>query len=347
MEQLASLVDISSLTGWMDQRDLGAGPIEALTVLTGGTQNLLVRFCRDGRTYVLRRPPRHPRSNADETMRREARVLAALAGSEVPHPTLIAACGDPGILGAAFYLMEEVKGFNASLGLPAPHAQDRDMRHDMGLALADGAAALGRIDIEAAGIADLGRVDAFLERQPGRWKKQLSSYADYAGWPGPSALPDVDAIAAWLAERCPSRFRPGILHGDYHMANVMFRPDGPELAAIVDWELATIGDPLLDLGWMLATWPDAAGRQMGDITDIQPWDGFATRTELIDRYAMGSDRDLSAIDWYVVLACYKLGILLEGTHARAAAGQAEPAMGERLHRKAISLFEQAHHHIHH
>ena len=129
-----------------------------------------------------------------------------------------------------------------------------------------------------------------------------------------------------------------MIHGDYHLANVLYRFDGPELAAIVDWELTTIGDPLLDLGWLLATWPE--GGEAGNVS-VTPWDGFPTADELVERYAGQTDRDLTHMRWYGVLACYKLGIILEGTHARAAAGKAEQATGEALHNQTLGLFRRA------
>jgi aminoglycoside phosphotransferase (APT) family kinase protein len=210
----------------------------------------------------------------------------------------------------------------------------------MGIALADGLAALGRVDHLAAGLGDLGKTDGFLERQAPRWRSQLEKYAAYKGWPGEAGLPGVEEIDSWLRENRPADSQPGILHGDYHLANVMFRRDGPELAAIVDWELTTIGDPLVDLGWMLATWPDRSGQTLGAVGAV-PWDGFPTSAELIERYAVGSRRDLGAIRWYAVLGCYKLGILQEGTYARAFAGKAPMAQGERLHRATVGLFERA------
>ena len=210
----------------------------------------------------------------------------------------------------------------------------------MGIALADGLAALGRVDHLAAGLGDLGKTDGFLERQAPRWRSQLEKYAAYEGWPGQAGLPGVEEIDRWLRENRPADSQPGILHGDYHLANVMFRRDGPELAAIVDWELTTIGDPLVDLGWMLATWPDRSGQTLGTVGAV-PWDGFPTSAELVERYAVGSRRDLGAIRWYAVLGCYKLGILQEGTYARAFAGKAPMAQGERLHRATVGLFERA------
>jgi aminoglycoside phosphotransferase (APT) family kinase protein len=333
-------VDLQALAGWMDAQGLGGGPLEDVTLLGGGTQNILWRVSRAGRTYVLRRPPPHLRANSNETMRREARMLAALKGTDVPHPGLIASCPDEDVLGAAFYLMEPIEGFNPTTGLPPLHAGSEAVRHRMGLAMVEGIAALGALDYRALGLADFGKVDNYLERQVARWKSQLDSYGQYAGWPGPGGIPGVDEVAAWLERHRPSTFQPGIIHGDYHLSNVMFRRDAPELAAIVDWELTTIGDPLLDLGWLLATWQESEEpREFG--VNIQPWRGFATPQELVEHYRPRTHRDMAAIDWYAVLACYKLGLILEGTFARACAGQAPKETGDRLHAHTVSLFERA------
>ncbi len=137
----------------------------------------------------------------------------------------------------------------------------------------------------------------------------------------------------------PRSFKPGISHGDYHLANLLFRPDGPEVAAIVDWEMCTVGDPLLDLGWLLATWP--SGGDGGVAGAIGTAGGLPTAAELIDRYAERSDRDLTNIAWYEVMACFKLGIVLEGTHARAFAGKAPVEIGDLLHATTVVLFTRA------
>ncbi|MDO9222424.1 MAG: phosphotransferase family protein [Caulobacter sp.] len=333
-------VDLAALAGWMDGVGLGSGPVEDAVRLTGGTQNILLRFSRAGRSYVLRRPPPHLRANSNETMRREARVLAAIAGSDVPHPALIAACGDETVLGAAFYLMEPIDGFNPTAGLPPLHAGSEAIHHRMGLAMVEGIAKLGALDYRAVGLEGLGRPDNYLERQVERWKAQLASYAEFADWTGPAEIPGVDAVAAWLEANRPQAFQPGIIHGDYHLSNVLFRYDGPELAAIVDWELTTIGDPLLDLGWLLATWPEGDNPDPANVS-VKPWTGFPTAAELVEHYRPRTTRDLSSIHWYGVLACYKLGIILEGTHARACAGRAPTATGDRLHAQTIGLFERA------
>lgn len=333
-------VNLGALQRWMDMQGVGAGPIADARLLSGGTQNILMRFRRGDTGYVLRRPPPVPRANSNDTMRREARVLAALEGSAVPHPRLIAACADDQVLGVAFYLMEPVDGFNPSQGLPPFHANDAAARHRIGLSMVEAIAALGALDYRAVGLEGFGRPDNYLERQVGRWKAQLASYADLPGWPGPAIIPGIDRVADWLDAHLPADFHPGIIHGDFHLANVMVRPDSGDLAAVVDWELSTIGDPLLDLGWLLATWPEGDAPRATDVA-ITPWEGFATSDALVAHYAEVSGRDLSALDWYVVLACYKLGIILEGTHARACAGKAPKETGDRLHAHTLDLFERA------
>lgn len=332
-----TLVPLTALSHWMDARDLGGGPIEHPRLLPGGTQNILLRFARAGREYVLRRPPKHLRANSNETMRREARVLAALAGTDVRHPALIAGSPEEDVIGAAFYLMAPIDGFLPRDEMPDLHAGDRAIRHQMGLEMADAIAALGKVDYRAKGLENLGKIDGYLERQVPRWRAQLESYAEHAGWPGPAGLPGVDRIGAWLEANRPQDFRPGLIHGDFHFGNVLFRRDGPELAAIVDWELTTLGDPLVDLGGLLSGWPPDGA----DTGPVKPWPGFPTRQEIIDRYAEQSGRDVSSVDWFEVLACYKIGCILEGTYARACAGKAPKVTGDYLHNNTLGLFARA------
>ncbi|MGH9111945.1 MAG: phosphotransferase family protein [Acidimicrobiales bacterium] len=353
------LVDFDLLASWMDDEGMPKGPFEEVEPLAGGTQNVLVRFGRGGVRYVLRRGPRHLRRTSNDVMRREARVLQALAGTDVPHPAFIAGPVEPPpdvMGGAVFYLMEPVAGFNPASGLPPRHAADAGLRRELGLRVADAAARLGAVDHAALGLGDLGHPDGFLQRQVPRWMAELAGYGELTGYPGPD-IPGLDLVAAWLDANQPASFRPGVMHGDYHLANVMIAPDGPEVAAIVDWEMCTIGDPLLDLGWLLATWPigpepaAAAGGtageppsdQMASLTTgaIGGAGGLPTPAEVVARYAERSDRDLSAIDWYTVLACFKLGIVLEGTHARACAGRAPQVTGDLLHAITLGLFARA------
>lgn len=340
-EAWRDLINLDALAAWMDAAriDAGAGPIERAAPLGGGTQNILLRFHRGGQDYVLRRPPRKPRPESDEVMRREMKVLAALAGSPVPHPRFIAGEGDPAILGTAFYLMAPVDGFNPTQGLPPLHAGDPAIRRRMGEAMVDALVALAAIEVEAAGLSDFGKVEGWIERQVPRWRGQLDGYAKFDGWPGYDGLPDVDAICTWLDTHRPKTMRAGLIHGDYHLANVMFAPDRPELAAVVDWELASRGDPLLDLGWLTATWrdPDEAVQHVA----VTPWEGFPSLGDIVERYLAATGRTAAEARWYSVLAPFKLGAILEGSYARACAGLTPKPIGDQLHAHAIALFDRA------
>ncbi|RIK08027.1 MAG: phosphotransferase family protein [Acidobacteria bacterium] len=325
----------------MNGEGLGSGALTDVTPLEGGTQNVLLRFERDGRTYVVRRGPPHLRPTSNDLIRREATILTALRGTAVPHPEVIASCSDAEVMGGAvFYLMEYVDGFNPTVTLPEPHASDKSIRRQMGLNAADAIAALGAIDHVAIGLESFGRPEGFIDRQVGRWMSECESYSRFEEYPGPQ-IPGLEAVAEWLEANKPVSFEPGIMHGDYHMANLRYSLQGPEVAAIVDWEMCTIGDPLVDLGWMLATWPDenGAGVGMPNVTALSG--GLPSAAEFVSRYGERSERDLSAADWYTVLACFKLGIILEGTHARAFAGKAPKPVGDLLHSITLALFERA------
>jgi aminoglycoside phosphotransferase (APT) family kinase protein len=324
----------------MSQRWLGNGPLENVSRISGGTQNIMLRFTRSGRPYVLRRGPKHLRPRSNVVIMRETQLLAALAGTDVPHPRLIASCDDPNVLGdAVFYLMEPIDGFNAGEELPPLHAGDPAVRFRMGLSMADALAKLGAVNHVAVGLGDFGKPEGFLERQVPRWLSELESYRAFENYPGPN-IPGVHDVATWLEQGRPSVWTPGIMHGDYHAANVMFSRTGPEVVAIVDWEMCTIGDPLLDLGWLLATWDQSGGSSPfgGTLFEMS---GLASNSDLVEQYARNTTRDPSHITWYTVLACFKLGIVLEGTLARASAGKAPMEVGELLHAATVRLFEQA------
>jgi aminoglycoside phosphotransferase (APT) family kinase protein len=331
-----------ALAAWMDRERLGAGPIEGLRPLGGGTQNVMAAFERAGRTFVVRRGPPHLRPRSNDALRREVLVLRALENAAVACPRIIAACEDESVMGGAvFYLMDPIDGFNATVSLPELHAGDASVRHAMGLAAVDALATLHAVDHEQVGLDGVGHPDGFLERQVPRWLSDLEAYTLLEGYDG-HQLPGVDAVAGWLEQTLPAAFDAGIVHGDYHLANLMFATDGPQVAAIVDWEMCTIGDPLLDLGWLLATWPaDDNPARMTAAGALIAAGGLPTAAELIDRYREQSTRDLEAIDWYTVLACFKLGIVLEGTHARACAGKADKGVGDFLHAAALGLLERA------
>jgi aminoglycoside phosphotransferase (APT) family kinase protein len=336
------LLDWPHLHDWIETQPglPGDGPVTAVEQLTGGSQNNIFLLTRaEGSRMVLRRPPRHLRKNSNDTMLREARVLGAISASGVPHPELYAACPDTDVIGVCFYVMAVIDGFTPMGQMPGEYGTDVQWRRSLAFELVGGAAKLGAVDADAVGLSDFGKPENWLERQVSRWRSQLDGYSQLEGY-GTSELPGVDRVGDWLEANRPAEAHIGIIHGDYQFANVMMAHDAPKLAAVVDWELSTLGDPLLDLGWLLTAWIEP-GDPPGKAPQFEPWDSMPSRAELVAHYAKVSGRDVSAMPWFFVLACYKLGILLEGSHARACAGQAPKEMGDMLHTYALWLFEKA------
>lgn len=320
-------IDFATLETWL-QAQLGPGSLDDPQFLTGGTQNVLLGFQWNGERLIYRGPPVHKRQNSDAIMLREARVLSALKGSSVPHPEFIAACDDLNVMGNAFFIMRAVEGFNGVSEIPEHVQTDPQWQHAMGLSHARAVAELGNVDYKAVGLEGFGKPTDWLARQPGRWVRQLESYREYETWPGLNH-PGAEAIPAWLEKHMPAAQNEGIIHGDCHAGNVMFKHDVPEVAALVDWELSTLGDPVLDLGHMLSA---AHGAEPA---------GSPSKAEIVEAYGQVSQWDVTHVDFYHVLAAFRFGAILEGSKARASAGLAPEAVGERLHERTLSLFDQA------
>ena len=325
---------VAAVQAWVQAAGIGSR-IADVQPLSGGTQNIVVGLNLDGRRLVLRRPPAHPRPTSNKTMLREMAVLRTLAGSAVPHPEFVAGCDDLDVLGVVFYLMAYVDGFNPGTEVPETYAADGAVRHRAGLSFAEGLAALSQVPWEGSPLAAIKRPGSFLERQVPQWRaatqayRQQQSYAD-------DSLPGVDELADWIERTRPPDSAPGIMHGDVHLNNVLLRRDRPELAAFVDWEMCTVGDPLLDLAWMLICWPV----EPDPLTVAQPLaslGGLPGRAELYDAYLGAGGRPTGHLQWYEALACLKLGVVLEGTWVRMLAGQASREAGELLHASALRL----------
>ena len=326
--------DQAALQRWLREQGIGE-TVTDVQPLTGGTQNIVVRLLVDGRPMVLRRPPVHPRPTSDKTMLREIAALRTLAGSPVPHPGFIAGCDDLGVLGVVFYLMEEVDGFNPGDSMDEAYVRNAEWRHQVGLSYAASLAKLGNVAWEGSPLAELKRPGSFLERQVPQFLRLLESYRHDKYAPESLAVAD---LAEWLESNRPADGEPGIMHGDPHLSNVLLRRDKPELAAFVDWEMCTIGDPLLDLGWMLICWPlDTHTITAG--AELAALGGLASRRELLDAYLAASGRETSSLDWYIAMACFKLGIVIEGTWSRYLVGQASREAGEQLHASAQNLID--------
>jgi aminoglycoside phosphotransferase (APT) family kinase protein len=247
----------------------------------------------------------------------------------VPHPRFIASCGDPSVIGVRFYLMALVDGWLGH-GEPPPAPFDRPgkSRRDLGFALVDGIARLANVDYRAVGLEGFGKPEGFLERQVERWRSQLASYAETEAYAG-RELPGLAYAADWLSANTPDASPAGIIHGDYSFANCLFERTAPaRVAAMIDWELATVGDPLLDLGWVCYGFrgrddPDPAG--YFDAAD------FPYREELADHYAEKTGRSVEHLTYYMVLAQYKLAVIMERHYARFQSGrQAHSADSENF-----------------
>jgi len=331
-----SLVDAERLGRWMDEQGLpGAGEPVALEFISGGSQNEIFRVLRGGDLCVMRRPPRVVPEGRNQIMLREYRVLHALNGTDVPHPEAIAVCDDERVIGACFYLMSEVDGWSPmnTDGWPAPFDTDLDARGGLAIQLVDGIAKLSKVDWRARGLEGFGKPDGFHERQVDRWMAMFDAcrFRD---------VPGLDEAAEWLRGHKPSNYVPGIIHGDYQFANVMFGHGAPpRLAAIVDWEMATVGDPLLDLAWVVQSWPD-------DNTDAQEsayvdMEGMPPRADLLEHYATESGRPVDEIDYYIVLARFKLAIVLEHGYARFMKGDVDNEKVEAYGPVILDLAQQA------
>ncbi len=333
-------VDLKAVEAWMDRFSLGSGPLSEVESLAGGTQNILVRFVRSGEHFVLRRPPLHLREASNNVLRRESRLLGALNHTSVRAPRLRLADTEGEVLGVVSYLMDSVQGVNVSGGLPSQWGDDPVARHRMGMSAVEQLGVLASQDHVALGLSDYGKPEGFLERQVARWTKELETYNALEGYPGPD-IPGLHDVSTWLNANIPAKSHVGIMHGDFHLANLLFSTSEPELTGIVDWEMSTIGDPLVDLGWLLATWPGEGAITVGPAMAFNHLEGFAAPDELISHYAQHSGLSVESVDFYTVLACFKLGIILEGTNARAFAGRADRGVGDLLHAITVALFTKA------
>jgi aminoglycoside phosphotransferase (APT) family kinase protein len=337
-------VDLARLSAWLCKTGVSDGEIREVVPLAGGTQNVMYRLDVGGSSLILRHPPRHKRASSDRALLRETRVLGALGSTDVPHPRLVAVCDDLDVLGSVFYLMECVPGINATVRLPDAYGSGEGWLAALSASVVDALAAIAKVDYAAIGLGDLGRPEGFLERQVDRWWSELEGYHSVEQYEPLDAV-RWERVASWLRDHRPVTWSPGLMHGDFHLANLICHEDRPAVAAVVDWELATLGDPLVDLGWLVATWPGETKNPRPSAVRTRPHVPLPQAGDLVARYAERTGRDVSAIGWYETFACYKLAVLLEGTVCRAAAGRAPAKIGSRLRVASVDLLEKAAHRI--
>jgi aminoglycoside phosphotransferase (APT) family kinase protein len=318
------VIDVARLADWMDGAGLpGKGePLQA-RFLSGGTQNEIYEIRRGEDVCVIRIPPPGAPPDRDKGILREWRIIEALDGTDVPHTPAVAVCSDVSVLGRPFYLMGFVDGWSPMdhKRWPAPFDTDLDARRGLAYQLADGIALLSKVDWRANGLTGLGRPDGFHERQVERWTTFFDRIKG-------RELDGMDTATKWLCSHRPLDFIPGVMHGDYQFANVMYFDGAPaRLAAIVDWEMGTVGDPKLDLAWMVQSWPEdtyAAEAADASYVDLQ---GMPSRSQLVAHYAEVSGRQVDDLDYYLILAKWKLAIVLEQGFQRAGGDEKLQAFG--------------------
>jgi aminoglycoside phosphotransferase (APT) family kinase protein len=308
------VIDFDRLATWMDDAGLpGKGePLEQRFV-AGGSQNEIYELRRGDLHCVIRIPPPGAPPDRDKGILREWRIIEALDGTEVPHTEAVGVCEDQSVLGRTFYLMGWVDGWSPmnTDGWPAPFDTDLEARKGLAYQLVEGIALLGNVDWRAKGLQDLGRPDGFHERQVDRWTAFLERIKG-------RELPGFDEAAAWLRAHKPIDFIPGLMHGDYQFANVMYRDGAPaRLAAIIDWEMGTVGDPKLDLGWVVQSWPeDTNAEGVQGSTGYADMYGMPSRDQVVQHYADVSGRQVDDLDYYIILAKWKLAVVLEQGYQR-------------------------------
>ncbi len=290
----------------------------AVALISGGKSNLTYRVSSDAGEVILRRPPLGHLLPTAHDMGREYRVLSALHGTAVPVPRTLFLGDFASDLGVPFYVMERVVGHICRDGLPPRYAETPASRTAIGESLVEVLAALHAIEPGAVGLADFGRPDGFLSRQLRRWADQWDRSKT-------TELPALDMLRDRLVATMPASGLASIVHGDYRLDNTLLHPNRPgEIVGVLDWELSTLGDPLTDLGALLAYWSEEGDDELLTRARIVPpvtaAPGFPTRAAVIEQYARLTGFDVSAVDWYEAFAYFKVAIICQGIVARVAGG---------------------------
>jgi aminoglycoside phosphotransferase (APT) family kinase protein len=312
------LLVLEPLERFLDAHGIGTGEIAA-SPIGEGHSNVTFLIERAGAQVVLRRPPRPPLPPSAHDVLREARLLSALAPTPARVPGVLAVCDDPDVIGCPFYVMELIAGEVIVSSVPA--ALDTPaQRRQVGEQLIDGLVEIHGVDWRAAGLEGFGKPTGYLERQVkrfgGLWELNKTR-----------EIPSVERVGSWLGEHQPNPDPPTqatIVHGDYRLGNTIYAAEAPaRLESVLDWEMATIGDPLADLGYLCMMWTEASDPTEGlraHLGNVTRAEGFPTRAELIARYEERSGRSMRDIRWYTVLALWKSVVFMEGNYKRAMAG---------------------------
>lgn len=309
-------IDVANVTSWLDDRVEVTGKLDFDLVAHGRSNLTFILSDEANHRWVLRRPPTgHVLASAHD-MGREHKIISALEWSNVPVPGVVGMCDDEAVNGAPFYLMDFIDGYIINT-LDAAQPFSPEQRRMQSESLVDVLAELHRVDPDVVGLGDLGRKEAYLARQLRRWKRQIDEGSD-------RALPLFHELHTRLEVAMPDQQGAGIAHGDYRLDNCMIGRNH-SVAAVLDWELCTLGDVLADLGGMLMWWGDPGGASlaMRDVPTLAP--GYLTPSEVIERYSRNSDRELSDLPYYVAFQFWRLAAISEGVRVRFVSG----AMGDK------------------
>lgn len=319
----APVIIVDALVEFLDERGLGEGPVTVRRIGEGHS-NLTFALRRGELRLVLRRGPRPPVARSTHDMLREARTQLALREHGVPVPEIVAVCEDDSVLGVPFYLMREVEGDVITSGLPRRLATAAD-RAALAYAAVDLLAGLHKVPVGAPTVAALGRPEGYLDRQLAVFDRLWRSSAG-------RDIPLFDDVTELLTRNRPDSTLASVVHGDFRLGNIMFARSAPgAVAALLDWEMSTLGDPLADLGYFLATYSEpGASPSVMELSFVTARPGFPDRERLARRYAERTGADLAALPWYEALALWKSAVFCEEIHQRWRRG--EHGEGDRFAR---------------
>lgn len=335
-----------ALDRWLGEKvpQLGEGALHT-SLITGGSSNIVVRLDRGNAAVVLRKAPAQAPPASARAIEREATVLRALGGSDVPHPQFHGFSGDAAIVGGPFYVMDLVDGWAATITPQNTTIFDDRFaagpdQHYLGYAMVDGMIAMANLDYKSAGLGEYGKPQRYLDRQVERWMGQLASYPErYPGF-HTRDLPGLDHVADWLARNVPDTGQPGLMHGDYALNNVLFENRPPSrLAAIIDWETSTIGDPLMDLAGFAQNLR-RSGREMRQSSYFDNAN-FPRFEDVTAYYSERTGRDVANLDYYIVLFKFRMACILEYKVAEAMVGLANKDKGRRFDALVRQLLTEA------
>jgi aminoglycoside phosphotransferase (APT) family kinase protein len=309
-------IDAENVTRWFTENVPGATPPLAFELIAGGRSNLTFKVTdAAGATYALRRPPVSHVLPTAHDMGREYRIISALQDTPVPVAPSVGFTDDPAVNGAPFYVMGYVDGHVLRDANTAEKVLDEAGRRRAGEHIADVLADIHAVDVDAVGLGELGRKEGYIERQLKRWYGQFQQSAALTD----RTVPLVDEMHSFLSARIPEQGPAAIVHGDYRLDNTML-DDAGHVAAVLDWEICTLGDPLADVGLLMVYWAEPGDEHTALGTAPTMVSGFPSREEMKARYAARSGRDISQIDFYIAFGYWKLACILEGVYSRYVGG---------------------------